>query len=135
MTDTLKANPARPLFPRRRRSPTVCFQAGHIPSWHGSCERRALWPFAAVSRWPLLLLSLLRLTGHDAAVLWRSLPEATPLSAVFAGGARVRLNYPRHQELRAWPSFEALGEMRAEPAPLPHGELAGQITRAQGGHV
>ena len=25
----------------------------------GSCERRALWPVAAVSRWPLLLLSLL----------------------------------------------------------------------------
>lgn len=76
-----------------------------------------------------------QLTGHDAAVLWRSLREATPLSAAFTGSVRVRLNYPRHQELRAWPSFEALVDVRAEPAPLPHGELAGQIIQAQGGHV
>jgi len=68
-------------------------------------------------------------------VLWRSLPEATPLSAAFTGSAQVRLVYLRHQELRAWPSFEVLGDVRAEPAPLPHGELAGQITQAQGGHV
>lgn len=68
-------------------------------------------------------------------MLWRSLREATPLSAAFTGSVRVRLNYPRHQELRAWPSFEALVDVRAEPAPLPHGELAGQIIQAQGGHV
>ena len=33
------------------------FQAGHIPSWRGSCERYALSSVAAVSRWLLLLLS------------------------------------------------------------------------------
>jgi len=33
------------------------FQAGHIPSWHRSCECYALWPVAAVSGWLLLLLS------------------------------------------------------------------------------
>ena len=33
------------------------FQAGHIPSWRGSCERYALPPVAAGSRWLLLLLS------------------------------------------------------------------------------
>jgi dipeptidyl aminopeptidase/acylaminoacyl peptidase len=59
-----------------------------------------------------------------------------PLSADFAGSTRMRLNYPKHQELRAWPSFEVLGEARAEePAVLPRGELAGQITRTRGGHV
>lgn len=68
-------------------------------------------------------------------MLWRSLREATPLSAAFTVSAQVRLDYPRHQELRAWPSFEVLGDVRAEPAPLPHDELAGQITQAQAGHV
>lgn len=58
-----------------------------------------------------------------------------PLSAAFTGSARVRLDYRRHQELRAWPSFEALGEVRVEPGPLPHGELPGQILQAHGGHV
>jgi hypothetical protein len=33
------------------------FQAGHIPSWRGSCERYALSPVAAAGRWSLLLLS------------------------------------------------------------------------------
>ena len=33
------------------------FQAGHIPSWRGSCERYALLPVAAGGRWSLLLLS------------------------------------------------------------------------------
>ena len=33
------------------------FQAGHIPSWRGSCERYALSPVAAACRWLLLLLS------------------------------------------------------------------------------
>jgi hypothetical protein len=42
------------------------FQAGHIPSWHGSCECYALSPVAAVSRWSLLLLSpLLSLFGEE----------------------------------------------------------------------
>ena len=33
------------------------FQAGHIPSWRGSCERYALSPVAAGGRWLLPLLS------------------------------------------------------------------------------
>ena len=33
------------------------FQAGHIPSWHRSCESYALSPVAAACRWLLLLLS------------------------------------------------------------------------------
>ena len=33
------------------------FQAGHIPSWHGSCERYALSAVAGDSGWLLLLLS------------------------------------------------------------------------------
>jgi hypothetical protein len=33
------------------------FQAGHIPSWRGSCERYALWQVAGASRRSLLLLS------------------------------------------------------------------------------
>ena len=33
------------------------FQAGHIPSWHGSCESYALAPVAGACRWLLLLLS------------------------------------------------------------------------------
>jgi len=33
------------------------FQAGHIPSWRGSCERYALSLVAAACRWLLLLLS------------------------------------------------------------------------------
>jgi hypothetical protein len=35
------------------------FQAGHFPSWRGSCERYALSPVAAACRWLLLLLSRL----------------------------------------------------------------------------
>ena len=58
-----------------------------------------------------------------------------PRSAVFAGSAAVRLNYPRRHELRAWPSFDLLGEVAAAPAALPSDDLAGQITQALGGHV
>jgi hypothetical protein len=36
------------------------FQAGHMPSWHGSCGSYALSPVAAVTRWLLLLLSFAR---------------------------------------------------------------------------
>jgi hypothetical protein len=39
------------------RLPNFRFHAGHMPSWRGSCERCALPPVAAVSRWPLPLLS------------------------------------------------------------------------------
>ena len=38
------------------RQPSA-FQAGHIPSWHGSCGRCALSPVVAACRWWLLLLS------------------------------------------------------------------------------
>jgi hypothetical protein len=43
------------------RPSTVRFQAGHIPSWRGSCESDALSAVAAVSGWLLLLLSPLLL--------------------------------------------------------------------------
>jgi hypothetical protein len=47
--------------------------AGHIPSWHGSCERYALSPVAVSWRWLLLLLSPLlsaaRLRGLPAGHL------------------------------------------------------------------
>ena len=33
------------------------FQAGHIPSWHGSCECYALSPVGGVDHWSLLFLS------------------------------------------------------------------------------
>ena len=44
------------------------FQAGHIPSWRGSCERYALSPTAAGSDRSLLLLSAAvgRAAAHDA---------------------------------------------------------------------
>jgi hypothetical protein len=46
-------------------------EAGHIPSWRGSCERYALSPVAAACRWSLLLLSRLstrrRLSGSKEA--------------------------------------------------------------------
>jgi hypothetical protein len=40
----------------RARRPSA-FQAGHIPSWHRSCESYALSPVAGACRWLLLLLS------------------------------------------------------------------------------
>jgi hypothetical protein len=46
----------------------MSFQAGHIPSWRGSCERYASSPVAAGSRWLLLLLSPLL----SAAVVGRA---------------------------------------------------------------
>jgi hypothetical protein len=46
------------------------FQAGHIPSWHRSCESYALSPVAGACRWLLLLLSPLL-----------SAPVRTPLPA------------------------------------------------------
>jgi hypothetical protein len=43
-------------------------EAGHIPSWRGSCERYALSAVAAGRRWSLLLLSpLLSAVG---SLLW-----------------------------------------------------------------
>ena len=62
------------------------FQAGHIPSWRGSCERYALPPVAADSRWLLLLLSPLLsadapvphchgLLADDSVTPWSSPPS------------------------------------------------------------
>jgi hypothetical protein len=58
-----------------------------------------------------------------------------PLSAAFLDGDYVDVIYPRHRELRAWPSWEVLEHARAEPAAMPYGEPVGQITQALGGHV
>jgi len=58
-----------------------------------------------------------------------------PLSAAFLDGDHVDVIYPRHRELRAWPSWEVLEHVRAEPAAMPDGEPVGQITQALGGHV
>ena len=53
-TPCLRARGPRPLRPELSvalltRRPSV-FQAGHIPSWRGSCERYALLPVAAACR-------------------------------------------------------------------------------------
>ena len=53
-----------------RNLPGTFFQAGHIPSWRGSCELYALSPAAAGSRWLLLLLSpLLSAAGPSSSHL------------------------------------------------------------------
>jgi hypothetical protein len=51
------------------------FQAGHIPSWRGSCGSYALSPVAAISRWLLLLLSPL-LSAPGPVPPLRCLPGA-----------------------------------------------------------
>ena len=51
------------------------FQAGHIPSWRGSCECYALSPVAGGSRWLLLLLSPL-LSAAGPGLHLRGLPGA-----------------------------------------------------------
>ena len=45
------------------------FQAGHIPSWRGSCECYALSPVAVACRWLLLLLSPLLSARPDRSGL------------------------------------------------------------------
>ena len=81
------------------------FQAGHIPSWRGSCERYALSPIAAASRWSLLLLSPLLSTrckpsvaigpaacrGWPASGPGRLRPNAMDLSVFAWPGSAVRL--------------------------------------------
>jgi hypothetical protein len=73
------------------------FQAGHMPSWHGSCECYALSSVAAGSRWPLLLLLPLLSSARRVRVWPPSSPGcghcAPPLSPIgltaadpFAGG-------------------------------------------------
>jgi hypothetical protein len=66
--------------------------------------------------------------------------SAAPLLAAFSrtghlDGDHVEVIYPRHQELRAWPSWEVLELVRAEPAAMPDDAMAGRITQALGGHV
>ena len=73
--------------------------------------------------------------GHEVAVLWRSQRDVMPLSAAFVGGNHIELAYPQHRELRSWPSWEVLETVRAEPARLADGELAGQIAQVLGGDV
>jgi len=51
------------------------FQARHIPSWRGSCERYAQSSVAAAGRWLLLLLllsPLLSVGAHDFDGTWRA---------------------------------------------------------------
>ena len=68
------------------RRPSV-FQAGHIPSWRGSCERYALSPVAAACRWSLLLLST------------RRRPPISKPTRTLQGMARVESG-----QAPAWPS-------------------------------
>jgi hypothetical protein len=72
------------------RRPSV-FQAGHIPSWHGSCERYALSPVAAACRWSLPLLSRLLST--------RRRPPISKPTRTLQGMARVESG-----QAPAWPS-------------------------------
>jgi hypothetical protein len=78
------------------------FQAGHMPSWRGSCECYALSPVGGAGRWLLLLLSPLlsgavgkagarRLrAGHLAARAVVLVPPLSPIGLTvadpFAGG-------------------------------------------------
>ena len=66
------------------------FQAGHMPSWRGSCERYALSPVAAACRWSLLLLSPLLST--------RRRPSGSKPTRTVQGMARVRSG-----QAPAWP--------------------------------
>ena len=73
-------------------------------------------------------------------MLWRSLRDAAPLSAVLTDCARAELIYPDRREIRAWPSFELLGTVPAGgPGPpgnaQAEGGLAAELGRALGGSV
>jgi hypothetical protein len=79
---------------RRRRQgssrrPSV-FQAGHIPSWRGSCGSYALSPGAGVWRWLLLLLAPLlsapirRAAGHNKTICVVCRPSFPPACAASA---------------------------------------------------
>ena len=64
------------------------FQAGHIPSWRGSCGSYALSPVAAVSRWLLPLLSPLL-----SPPPWSRAPSSSTPSALFSFSARVKSRF------------------------------------------
>jgi hypothetical protein len=90
------------------------FQAGHIPSWRGSCERYALSPVAAGSRWLLPLLSsaprvrarpafLARLRSLGAAPSSIGLTAADPFAGGEVSRADSRDALTRHLHLRSLP--------------------------------
>src|SRR5262245_6598816 len=76
------------------------FQAGHIPSCYGSCDRYALSPVAAVGRWSLLLLSPLlsaqlgHATGTSAAVARERLCPAPGIRSATARTLQRMAPYP-----------------------------------------
>jgi hypothetical protein len=73
--------------------------------------------------------------GHDAPVLWRSLRDVAPVSAAFTDAGHAGLSYPQHRELRSWPAFELVDDVKAAQTTPSHGELAAHITDALGGQV
>ena len=76
------------------------FQAGHIPSWRGSCECYALPPVAAARRWLLLLLSPLLSAPCEwfgAELLLGDHRRALGFPAVFRRSKRARTGAPVSQ--------------------------------------
>jgi hypothetical protein len=74
------------------------FQAGHIPSWRGSCKCYALSPVAGGSRWLLLLLSpagpvphFRGLPADDSVTPWSSSPSPGLFPATWPRPVRPRL--------------------------------------------
>ena len=101
------ARRARPGPDRWSFRPSA-FQAGHIPSWHGSCERYALSLVAGACRWLLLLLSPLLsaafrgigCAGVTRLCAWceNPIPARARRDAVCCS---VRCRQARHRFLRA----------------------------------
>jgi hypothetical protein len=83
--------PEAPPEATKKRYRLSAFQAGHIPRWHGSCERYALSLVAAGCRWSLLLLSRLL-----SAAIGRT--DVSVTACTLQGMARVRFG-----QARAWP--------------------------------
>ena len=90
----------------RARRPSVS-QAGHIPSWRGSCECYALSPVAVVSRWCLLLLSPLLSAAIRGTGGWRDQTVRLLREPIAAKARRdavrcsVSCRQARHRFLRA----------------------------------
>ena len=73
-------------------------------------------------------------------MLWRSLRDVAPESAVLADDGRAELIYPDRREIRAWPSFEPLDTApagRAGPAvtETAAADLEASLARTLGGSV
>jgi hypothetical protein len=65
-------------------------QAGHMPSWHGSCERYALPPVAVACHWSLLLLSpLLSIRFRASERLWSVIGQDHPALPAMASSSRT----------------------------------------------